>query len=86
MKNVELIRARICRGMQNELIRLRGYISSVGGNEDIVPVLEGESGKAVLAVVTDCIMRELGHGTDLEADDAHSKARRAVGATRRRVD
>lgn len=84
MKNVELIRARVVRGMQSELIRLRGFISGLGGNEDEVELLRGDQGLAIVAVVADTVMRELGHTTELEPDHPDSQIRDNL-RTRRRV-
>ena len=85
MKNVELIRARIVRGMQGELVRIRSFLSSLDGNQEEVELLRGEQGTAILAVIADTVMRELGHTTELEPEDGHSKTARAVGTPRRRA-
>lgn len=84
MKNVELIRARIVRGMQGELVRLRSFMSSLDGNQEEVELLRGEQGTAILAVVADTMMRELGHTTELSPDHADSQVRDLL-RTRRRV-
>lgn len=84
MKNVELIRARVIRGVHGELIRLRSFISSLGGNEGEVELLHGDSGLAIVAVVADTVMRELGHTTALEPDHPDSQIRDGL-RTRRRV-
>lgn len=85
LKQVELIRQRVLRGMQGELVRLRVFIASAGENEEAVEILRGKSGDTVLAVLTDTLMRELGHGTELDATNSRSKARRLAGTPRRRV-
>ena len=85
LKKVELVRQRILRGMQGELVRFRSWLASAGENEEAVEVLRGESGDTILALMTDTLMRELGHGTELEATDSHSKVARKARVPRRRV-
>jgi len=89
LKRVELIRNRILRGMQGELVRLRNFISSAGENEEAVELLRGESGDTILVLMTDALMRELGHvkhsgpAGDTEDGDSNSLTRRAVSRQRR---
>lgn len=83
LNQVELIRMRILRGQMGELVRLRSYISILGGNPDAVDRLHGKQGDLLLARVTDMILRELGHAEAISIDDTKnpSKTRRAAMRT-----
>jgi len=82
VKNVELIRSRITRGMAGELTRLRIFLSSTDGNQEAVDRLQGDGGNLLLARITDIILRELGHETNTPVEDAQSHVRRAVNRVR----
>lgn len=80
MKNVEMIRARVIRGQQVELARLRQFISMTEGNNAALAKMEGDAGRDLLAGVTDYIMARLGHVTIVGSDERTSKSRRAATA------
>jgi len=76
MKHVDIIRQRILRGMASELIRLRTFVSMTDGNTEVVARLEGKEGNDLLARVTENLLAELGHVTQVTADDPASLSRR----------
>lgn len=78
MKHIELIRKRILRGQAMELMRLRSFISSTDGNVEVLQRMEGEAGQQLLAKVSDFIMSELGHTTQVPATRRGSRAQRAA--------
>jgi hypothetical protein len=78
LKNIDIIRKRVVAGQVRELTSLRGFISSVDGNQEAVERLRGESGQLMLAVVTDCIMSQLGAPTAEGGEKPNSPASRAV--------
>lgn len=82
MKHVELIRARILRGLVSEFVRLRVFISATEGNQEATDLLRGEKGDLLLAKTTDFIMRELGHAVETPVADKNSVVRRAVKRVR----
>lgn len=78
LQHVETIRTRILRGQQGELVRLRSYVSILGGNQDAVDRLKGREGDLLLARVVDMILRELGHCEALPVEHDGNKTRRAA--------
>lgn len=82
MKQVELVRQRVAKGLNGELIRLRVWISAVDGNEAAVEMLRGKAVEIILASLTESLLSHMGHSTALTTDTAgresESKARRAV--------
>lgn len=79
MNQIELIRDRIARGQQRELVALRQFISMTPGNNDVVDRLRDKGVGVLLAKVVDLIMAELGHATKTPPSDSNSVARRAAG-------
>lgn len=78
LKNIDMIRKRVVAGQVRELTSLRGFISSIDGNQDAVERLRNESGQKILAIVTDCIMNQLGAPTVEGAETANGAASRAA--------
>lgn len=85
LKNVELIRGFTANRMREFAIRLRNFISSASDNPDVVELLRGEDGLKIVAKLTEAVLVEIGHQTEVTAEDSNSRARRAAGATQRRV-
>lgn len=75
MNNVELVHARVQRGMMNELVRLRSWLSSAD-NHEAAELLNGKEGDAVLARMVEFLMAELGHKSPKPATDPQSTIRR----------
>lgn len=63
LKNVEMIRQRVVRGVSNELVRVRSWISSLPEAEHarVVDLLRGEDGERLVADITELVMTHLGH-------------------------
>lgn len=80
MKHVELIRQRVVRGQQQELQRLRQFISMTEGNNEVLERMEGDAGRDLLAGVTEYIMTQLGHVTVVPPNERFSKSRRIANA------
>ena len=76
MKQVELIRARIVRGVSMELIRVRGFLSSIEGNGTEVDLLIGPGLAEATAKATECIMGHLGHSTEVKTGGGGNPGRR----------
>lgn len=86
MKQVELIRQRVAKGLNGELVRLRIWMSGVEGNEEEVEKLRGRDCELILALLTEGLLKHLGHnaalkahsGPALKVEERHSKARRVA--------
>lgn len=76
MKQVELVRQRVAKGLHGELTRLRIWISAVEGNEEAVEKLRGKDCELLLATMTEGLLAHLGHTTAVKSDVTQSKARR----------
>ncbi|HEX9384232.1 MAG TPA: hypothetical protein VF908_12575 [Gemmatimonadaceae bacterium] len=84
MRQVELIRQRVAKGLNGELVRLRIWMSGVEGNEQEVEKLRGKDCELILALLTEGLLKHLGHsatryataGPVVDSDERHSKARR----------
>lgn len=85
LRNVEIVRDRIVRGMHRELSSLRSWLSGTD-NHEAVELLRGEEGDARLARVVDKVLAELGHETDVESDRPQSQTRRKVRGAMGHVD
>lgn len=82
MKNVELIRGRVVRGLDTEVRRLRAYISTTEGNSALFDKMDAEFMQLLLAELTDLTMRRLGHEIKTPLADARSRVRQAVARVR----
>lgn len=84
LRNVEQVRQRIARGQASELVRLRGFLSSIDGNQFAVDQLRGEMGDLLLADITELVLTHLGHTTEVTrmADGKDGVASQARKATR----
>lgn len=79
LKQVELVRERVTRGVSQELTRVRVWLSMTDGNAEPVEQLRGEPGVEIVAVLTDTIMRHLGHvDSEIDPREARSHARRVA--------
>jgi len=87
LKQVELIRARILRGYQVEISKLRVHLSMFESGTDLVDRLKSPDTEKLLATITDATLRHLGHdpekfnrngGQAQSADNPGSAVRRAV--------
>ncbi len=77
MKQVELIRQRVAKGLNGELVRLRIWMSGVEGNEQEVEKLRGKDCELILALLVEGLLKHLGPaGPVVDSDERHSKARR----------
>src|SRR5712671_5632855 len=84
MRQVELIRQRVAKGLNGELVRLRIWMSGVEGNEQEVEKLRGKDCELILALLVEGLLKHLGHsatryataGPVVDSDERHSKARR----------
>lgn len=74
MKQVELIRQRVAKGLNGELVRLRIWMSQVEGNEKEVEKLRGKDCELVLAMLTEGLLSHLGHSNRLTTDQASGRA------------
>jgi hypothetical protein len=83
MKQVELIRARILRGMQGEVQRVRLYVGCLDGNTELVDRLHGQEFADAVAKLTECLMEHLGHQTELKGGVTESKVRRLANKLKR---
>jgi hypothetical protein len=81
LANVDLIR-RFIAG--RTLPALRGYISMVGGNDELVTILQGPEGARMQARIADCILREFGHQTELAGDQRGSPTLNGITKALRR--
>jgi len=78
MKNIEIIRKRVVAGLVRELTSLRAFISGIDGNAHVVERLRDKSGQQILAVVTDCVMNQLGAPTAEAGTASNRSFRRAA--------
>ncbi len=88
MKQVELVRARVIRGLEGEFNRLRIHLSMFEDGTQFSDRLQGENRIELLANLTDAVLAHLGHnptahtrngGTVLHTgSDSMSKTRRAL--------
>jgi len=87
MKQVELVRARILRGFEGEMNRLRVHLSMFESGTEMVDRLRSPDTRELLAMITDLTLSHLGHdpakhtrngGKTLTAADAGSASRRAA--------
>lgn len=79
MKQVDLIRQRILRGLTSEMDKLRVYISTLPENQPVVDKLRDPNFVAELhADLTDLILRKLGHDPGQPKERRFSKTYRAA--------
>lgn len=78
LKQIDIVRKRVAQGVVRELVSLRAFISATDGNQEAVERLRGDSGAKVLAIVTDCIMSQLGAPTAEAGNKPNSAAARAA--------
>ncbi len=83
MKQVELIRSRILRGMTNEVQRVRSFIACTDGNDEAVAKLCDEGFQELVAALTETVMEQLGHATT-EGSDGRSRVSRLLSRGKRR--
>lgn len=86
MKQVELIRQRVAKGLNGELVRLRIWMSGVEGNEEEVEKLRGKECELVLATLVESLLSHLGWSdaltTQATGRASESKARRVASRFR----
>lgn len=85
LKHVELIRARVARGLEMSLISIKGFVSTTDGNNKALERLSGETSQInekLLAMMIDMVMEQMGHKTAQAADKAGSRSRRVVNGSR----
>lgn len=63
MKSVELVRARLVRGLGDELRRVRIWLSSLDGGAESADRLRERDGDELLADLVETTMEHLGHAT-----------------------
>lgn len=78
LKQIDIVRKRVAQGLVRELTSLRAFISGTDGNQEAVERLRGDRGERFLAVVTDCIMSQLGAPTAEAGEKPNSAAGRAA--------
>lgn len=79
LRHVEKTRQYVVRKMTNQVIGLRTWLSMLDGTAPVLERLRGEPGEELVAVLTDALLRHLGHSAG-QADPkaAASYARRAA--------
>ena len=84
MKQVELIRSRVARGMSNELLRLRSYVACTDGNAEAVQLLCGDECEGLLAALTETVMAHLGQPSEVDSL-GRTRESRMLGRGKRRT-
>lgn len=89
LQQVELVRGRLIRGITNELIRFRSWLSAIEGNAEFVDRLRGQPGDELAADIVELMLQHLGHVTEVPSNSPASQTRKAItagrGAGRRRA-
>lgn len=85
MKQVELIRARVVRGMQSELTRIRTFVACTDGNDEVIERLSNQGFADAIARLTEALMEHMGHETELSGDGARSQARKLANRLKKVV-
>lgn len=67
MKQVELIRNRITRGMNSEVQRIRSFIACTDGNDEAVAKLCDDGFQELIIALTETLMEHLGHPSAVDS-------------------
>lgn len=78
MIQVDQVRARLVRGFDMEVKRVRIYLSMMGSHNEELPLLMGENGDKLVAKLTEITLAHLGHDEGKTAGTSNSRTLRAV--------
>lgn len=79
MNAVEMVRARLIRGYDIEVMRIRSFLSCTGEHNDLLPLLQGEDGQKLLAKLVETTMVHVGYvAGSTEVTDPASRTMRQI--------
>lgn len=84
MKQVELIRARVVRGMQSEITRIRTFVACTDGNDEVIERLSNQGFADAIALLSEALMEHMGHETDLKGVGKSSRVEKLARAFKRK--